>query len=254
MFHIRVFLVATVLCCVSALTRAAVPNYVSAAIADKHRPDAEVSRDVNRHPGELIQFAGIKPGMTVVDLLPGIGSAAYFTRIFSGVVGPKGKVYAYFGTQYDTRLKERGIDPDNQGRTFSDYPNVTALHTPLVQFKTPEAVDLIWTSDNYHDMHNKSYDTNVSQVNAAIFTALKPGGIYLVVDHRAQKGAGTAVTETLHRMDEDLAKKEIEAAGFKLVGESDLLQNPSDDDSKRVFEEGEHDHTDQFILKFQKPR
>jgi len=147
LFRIRALLVAMVVCFVSALACAAVPNYVSAALADKHRPDTEVSRDVNRHPGELIQFAGIKPGMTVVDLLPGIGAAAYFTRIFSGVVGPKGKVYAYFGTQYDARLKERGIDPDNQGTFFSDYPNVTALHTPLVQFKTPEPVDLIWTSE-----------------------------------------------------------------------------------------------------------
>jgi len=74
-----------------------------------------------------------------------------------------------------------------------------------------------------------------------------------VVDHRAAKGAGAAATSDLHRMDEDIAKKEIEAAGFKLLAESDILKNPSDDNTKRVFEQGEHDHTDQFVLKFRKP-
>ncbi len=73
------------------------------------------------------------------------------------------------------------------------------------------------------------------------------------MDHRAVKGAGLGVAETLHRMDEDIARQEIEAAGFKLVAESKVLDNPSDDDSKRVFEAGEHDHTDQFVLKFRKP-
>ncbi len=91
-------------------------------------------------------------------------------------------------------------------------------------------------------------------MNKAIFKSLKPGGYYIVIDHRAAKGAGPAVTETLHRMDEDIAKQEIESAGFKLVSEGKVLTNASDDDTKKVFEAGEHDHTDQFMLKFQKPR
>jgi predicted methyltransferase len=87
-----------------------------------------------------------------------------------------------------------------------------------------------------------------------VFASLKPGGVYMVVDHRAAKGAGAGVTETLHRMDEDITKREVEAAGFSLAAESKILANPSDDDNKRVFEQGEHDHTDQFVLKFVKPR
>jgi predicted methyltransferase len=75
----------------------------------------------------------------------------------------------------------------------------------------------------------------------------------MVVDHRAAKGAGKDSTAKLHRMDEDIAKQEIEAAGFKLVAESKILTNPSDDNTKRVFEAGEHDHTDQMVLKFRKP-
>jgi predicted methyltransferase len=103
-------------------------------------------------------------------------------------------------------------------------------------------------------MHNKAYAMDPAKVNKAVFASLKPGGIYIVVDHRAAKGAGAGVTETLHRMDEDIARREIEAAGFRLVAESKILTNPSDDNTKRVFEQGEHDHTDQFVLKFAKPR
>jgi predicted methyltransferase len=90
-------------------------------------------------------------------------------------------------------------------------------------------------------------------MNKAVYASLRPGGVYVIVDHRAVKGAGPDATEKLHRMDEDIAKQEIEAAGFRLVAESKLLTRPSDDDNKRVFEEGEHDHTDQMMLKFRKP-
>jgi predicted methyltransferase len=252
----RFSFVAAAVCGLAFTATAAVPGYAVKALADKNRPATEVSRDVNRKPGELIEFAGIKPGMKVVDLLPGIGQAAYFTRIFSGVVGPQGKVYAYYGTQYDERLKRMTppMDPDNLGVVFQpNYPNVVALHSHLEQIKTPEPVDLVWTSNNYHDMHNTAYAMDPIKVNAAVFAALKPGGIYLVMDHRAAKGAGLIATSTLHRMDEDLAIKEIESVGFKLVGKSDIHKNPTDDNTKRVFEEGLHDHTDIMVLKFQKP-
>jgi predicted methyltransferase len=225
---------------------------IDQAVSDSARPQADTSRDVGRHPAALLAFAGVRKGMTVVDLLPGAG---YFTRIFAKAVGPKGRVYAYFGSQYDARLKTQGKDPDMQ---FTDlkalYPNLDVIHGPLENFVTPEPVDLVWTSDNYHDMHNTpTADADIAAANKGIFDSLKHGGIYMVVDHRAAKGAGAGSTSALHRMDEDIAKKEIEAAGFKLVAESKILTNPSDDNTKRVFEQGEHDHTDQFVLKFRKP-
>jgi predicted methyltransferase len=220
-------------------------------VSDPARPQADTSRDAGRHPAALLAFAGVRKGMTVVDLLPGAG---YFTRIFAKAVGPKGRVYAYFGSQYDARLKTQGKDPDMQ---FTDlkavYPNLDVIHGPLENFVTPEPVDMVWTSDNYHDMHNKQYSMDPAKVNKAIYASLRHGGLYIVVDHRAVKGAGLPATEALHRMDEDVAKREIEAAGFRLVAESNVLTNPSDDDSKRVFEAGEHDHTDQMVLKFRKP-
>ncbi|HEY0265408.1 MAG TPA: hypothetical protein VGC16_01570 [Rhizomicrobium sp.] len=248
------FLAGAALLSATAVTFAApaVPSHIAAAVADSGRPEADTKRDEGRKPAEQLAWAGIKPGMVVVDMLPGGG---YFTRLFAKAVGPQGQVYAYFGTQYDARLKSQGKDPDNQ---FADlkaaYPNLGVIHGPLEQFVTPQPVDLVWTEQNYHDMHNKSYAMDPVAVNKAIFKSLKPGGFYIIVDHRAAKGAGKAVTETLHRMDEDVAKEEVEAAGFKLVSSGALLSNPSDDDTKRVFEAGEHDHTDQFMLKFQKPR
>ena len=236
---------------ISCAAAAAAPSDIDKAVSDAARPATDVSRDAGRKPAALLAFAGIRPGMVVVDMLPGNG---YFTRLFARAVGPKGRVYAYFGTQYDERLKRQNHDPDQQ---FTDlkqvYPNLGVIHGPLEEFVTPESVDLVWTSDNYHDMHTKAYAMDPAKVNQKVFASLKHGGIYLVMDHRAVKGAGLAAAEALHRMDEDVAKQEIEAAGFKLVAESKVLTNPSDDDSKRVFEAGEHDHTDQFVLKFRKP-
>jgi len=250
----RIIVIAALMSAVlSGAATAATPAYIQKAISDPKRPPEDTKRDPQRIPAELMEFAGIRPGMTVVDLLPGTG---YFTRPFATAVGPKGRVYAYFGVQYDARLlaAKPPQDPDNQ---FADlkaqYSNLDVIHGPLDQFVTPEKVDLIWTADNYHDTHNKAYNTNVAAMDKAIFNSLKPGGYFVVVDHRAAKGAGAGSTEALHRQDEDIAKQEIEAAGFKLVAESKMLTRPQDDDTKRVFEEGEHDHTDQMVLKFRKP-
>ncbi len=248
----NLFLAGALLASTAVMAATAIPSTIKDAVSDSGRPEADTKRDEGRKPAEQLAWAGIKPGLVVVDLLPGGG---YFTRLFAKAVGPKGRVYAYFGTQYDARLKSQGKDPDNQ---FADlkakYPNLGVIHGPLEQFVTPEPVDVVWTEQNYHDMHNKSFGVDSVTVDKAIFKSLKPGGFYIIVDHRAAKGAGLAATETLHRMDEDVAKQEVESAGFKLVSEDTLLKNPSDDNTKRVFEAGEHDHTDQFMLKFQKPR
>ena len=225
---------------------------MKAAVADTARPSADTARDENRKPAEMLAFGGITPGKVVVDLLPGGG---YFTRIFAKAVEPGGRVYAYFGSQYDARLKTQGKDPDYQ---FADlkqiYKNLGVIHGPLPQFVTPVPVDVVWTSQNYHDMHNKQYAMDVNEVNKAIFKSLKPGGYYIVIDHKAAESAGDDVTETLHRIKESTVKKEVEAAGFKLVAEGKDLTFPSDDGTKRVFENDIRGKTNQFMLKFQKPR
>ena len=213
---------------------------INAAIADAGRPATDTARDANRHPADLMDFASIKPGQQVVDLLPGGG---YFTRLFAKTVGTSGHVYALMAKAPNEAFNA----------LVAANPNVSVIQSPLDNFKTPQPVDVIWTSDNYHDVHNKGFATDVAAMNKAIFAALKPGGIYMVIDHRAAKGAGPGATDALHRTDEDIAKQEILAAGFKLAAESKILTNPADDNTKKVFEAGEHDHTDQFVLKFQKP-
>ena len=252
MKHTSLLLAGVALMASSAIVLAAPTAKMKAAVADAGRPAADTARDENRKPADMLAFAGIGPGKVVVDMLPGGG---YFTRIFAKAVEPGGRVYAYFGTQYDARLKSQNKDPDNQ---FADlkatYKNLGVIHGPLPQFVTPQAVDLVWTSQNYHDMHNKQYAMDVNEVNKAIYKSLKPGGYYVIIDHKAAESAGDDVTEALHRIKESTVKKEVEAAGFKLVAEGKDLNYASDDGTKRVFEADVKGKTNQFMLKFQKPR
>ncbi len=252
MKHTSLLLAVVALMASSAIVLAAPTAKMKAAVADAGRPAADTARDENRKPADMLAFAGIGPGKVVVDMLPGGG---YFTRIFAKAVEPGGRVYAYFGSQYDARLKTQNKDPDNQ---FADlkaiYKNLGVIHGPLPQFVTPQAVDVVWTSQNYHDMHNKQYAMDVNEVNKAIYKSLKPGGYYVIIDHKAADSAGDDVTEALHRIKESTVKQEVEAAGFKLVAESKDLNYSSDDGTKRVFEADVKGKTNQFMLKFQKPR
>ena len=227
-----------------------VPAYVSTAIADRGRPAEDVARDADRKPAEMLEFAGIKPGMTVVDLIPGKG---YFTKIFAKAVGPKGHVYAYVPSELDAIMQKHNV-PIPSG-TDPNYPNVTYIHAPLSTFSTPEPVDVVWTSQNYHDMHDPFMGpADMAKVNAAIFKALKPGGNYIVLDHAAEAGSGTRDTDTLHRIDPAVVKSEVTAAGFRFVSEDNALRNPADPHTAKVFDKSIRGHTDQFIYKFEKPK
>lgn len=234
---------------------AKLPAYVTAALADPGRTDADRAQDADRKPGEMVVFAGIKPGMKVVDLIPGAG---YFTRVFAKVVGDKGFVYAYQPSNLDDYIKKRfnvtEVTTAFLSKPYEAYKNVGVLHGPVEKFVVPEQVDLVWTSRNYHDLHDKFFGpADLKAVNKAVFDSLKPGGIFLVLDHAAEPGSGLRDTDTLHRIDEAAVKQEVEAAGFKLAGESKLLRNPADDHKAKVFDASVKGKTDQFILKFRKP-
>ena len=227
------------------------PNYVTAALADPARPATETALDADRKPADMIAFAGIKPGSRVMDIMPGQG---YFTHIFAKVVGDKGFVYAFTPSELDPLIQKRypGSDPKKQ---FAAYANVAVLHVPANSLFAPESLDVVWTAQNYHDMHDPFMaPADLAVINKAIFNALKPGGIYIVLDHAAPDGSGLASTNTTHRIDEAVVKKEVEAAGFKLVAESNVLRNKADPRDKLVFDPSIRHHTDQFILKFMKPR
>jgi predicted methyltransferase len=133
------------------------------------------------------------------------------------------------------------------------YKNVTVSVVKIAELKLPEKLDMVWTSQNYHDVHNVK-DLDVGTFNKAVFDSLKPGGIYIVIDHAAEKGAGFSATSTLHRSDPDAVKTEVMAAGFEFVGSSDVIASAADDHKTAVFEKGLHDKTDRYVLKFRKPK
>lgn len=229
-----------------------VSKAIAAAVADPARPQADRDRDAGRKPADSIAFAGLKPGQRIADLLPGGG---YFTRIFSAVVGPKGQVFAVATPKRPDAPPDRP-EPSAAVKAIAadpHYSNVTVSVEKIVEFKLPEKLDMIWTSQNYHDLHNVK-DVDVGAFNKVVFESLKPGGIYIVIDHAAEKGSGFSATSTLHRSDPDAVKSEVEAAGFEFVGSSDVIANPADDRKVAVFEQGLHDKTDRYLLKFRKPK
>ena len=222
---------------------AAGASTVGKAVADPARPVDDRKYDAVRKPAEVLAFAGVKPGQTVAEYLPGGG---YYTRLLSDIVGPKGKVYALETTTWG---KENIA---NTQSAVKGLGNVTLDLTPLGQFHLPEKVDVFWTTDNYHDLHVPKYaNVDMAVFNKAVFDSLKPGGIYVIVDHAAAAGTGAKDSPTLHRIEKKTVIDEVTAAGFKVAGESDALRNTSDDHTKKIFDL--HFNTDQFILKFRKP-
>lgn len=230
---------------------AGVSGVIAAAVADAGRPAADKERDADRKPAESLAFAGVKPGLVVGELLPGGG---YFTRLISKVVGAKGHVYAVVPPRPPTAPADR---PDMAARikVIADdpaYGNVSVVVGPLADFSLPAPVDLVWTSQNYHDLHNIP-GMDLTAFNKRVFDALKPGGIYLVLDHAAAAGSGARDTSTLHRIDVDTVKQEVLAAGFVPAGSSDILHRADDPHTAPVRDASVRGKTDQFILKFRKP-
>jgi predicted methyltransferase len=222
-------------------------NY-AAAIGDSARPDTDKQLDAERKPAQMLALAHVRPGMKVMDLIPGKG---YFTRLFSVAVGPKGYVYAYQPAELDSFFKGKPAPINDVATT---YKNVAVIHASINKIVAPESLDLVWTSQNYHDLKDSFFaPADTAQVNKAIYDALRPGGAYIVLDHAAQNGSGVRDTDTLHRIDEAVVKKEVMAAGFKLAGESNVLRNKDDNRTLKVFDPSIRHKTDQFILIFRKP-
>jgi predicted methyltransferase len=224
---------------------------ITKALADPARA-ADAPRDATRHAAELLDFMAVKPGQKVADLIPGGG---YFTRAFSLAVGPKGKVYAVFPQEYVKAEGDGDLKKMQAQAAEPAWSNVSVLAQPAAAFTAPESLDLVFTSQNYHDYPDKFMGpTDPALLNKAVFRALKPGGLYVIVDHAAPAGTGLRDTDTTHRIDEATVKAQVLAAGFELAGESDVLRNPADDHTKLVFDKTIRGKTDQFTLKFRKPK
>jgi predicted methyltransferase len=218
---------------------------IDAALADVRRPAADTERDALRHPREILQFSGVQPGWRVADVGPGGG---YYTRLFSVAVGPEGRVFA--------------IDRPNQvGRTRPIlevaplYPNVTVVQQGYQGWSVDEPLDAIFISQIYHDFHLSVLNIDVPRLNREMFAALKPGGVLVIIDHAAVDGAptGTDGGSATHRIDQAQVVRELTAAGFVLEEESQVLRNPADNRTERVFEGDIRGRTDQFVLRFRKP-
>jgi predicted methyltransferase len=219
------------------------PAYVKAAIADPARAPEQRARDANRKPAELLMMSGIKPGQTVVEFA---SFGQYFTTFLSDIVGPKGKVYMYDLPYTEKRSGE-------PSRAFvAAHPNSQYQLVDYNTLELPSKVDEVFMVLYYHDLFINKIDT--ASLDTRIFNALKPGGIFLVVDHNAVPGSGTTFTPKLHRIDPAVIRREVTAAGFKLVKESDLLAHASDDHTQIVFSPALRGLTDQTVFVFQKPK
>ncbi len=220
---------------------------IAAAVADSHRPAADTARDAARKPVEMLTFAGVKPGDTVLEILPGSG---YFTRLLSKAVGPKGHIYAAVPDP-----KSQFAEPAAAAIAADPaYANVSVIQINAQAMGALPPLDLIWTSQNYHDMHLSVVHTDVPGLDKLWLHDLKPGGTLLVIDHAALAGAPVAETaDKLHRIDPAAARSEIESAGFAFDGQSAALANPADPHTAVVFDASIRGKTDQFVFRFRKP-
>ena len=221
---------------------------ISAAIADPSRPDTDRIKDAARHPAKLLAFLGIRLGDTIADIWPG----DYWDRLFADIVGPSGKIYAVHLIEGDA--DDKLATPPAGSRSLAGHSNVFAVVNHVNAFALPTKADIVWIRLNYHDLYDPFMGpADVAAFDKAVFNALKPGGRFVVIDHVAPAGSKLEATNTTHRIDPEVVKADMVAAGFRYVGESDLLRNPQDPHTTRVFDPATIGRTDQFVFVFQRP-
>ena len=222
---------------------------LAAALASADRPAEDKARDADRKPAELMQFFGVKPGMTTVDL---IALGGYVTEVLSVAVGPNGKVYAQnppIALQLRDGMYAKQITDRLAGDRLKNVVRVDA-DLPAAAQIPPGSVDVAITAMNYHDVRNRNPDAGVA-VLKAVYSMLKPGGVLGVTDHVGNDGADNA---QLHRIPKHFLIDDAKAAGFIVDGESNVLAHPADDHTKVVFDPTLRGKTDQFVVRLRKPK
>jgi len=230
-------------------------DHITMAVNDSGRPEADMQRDAGRHPAEMLTFAGVQPGWRVADLGAGSG---YYSRILSGAVGMDGEVISenmdWIVERFpnaDTAITELAAERDNITRLVSPVPSILDDYD--------NELDAAFMMLIYHDQAwaQEGFEAPTREdriaMNRSVFNALRPGGVYLVVDHRAEDGTGDSVIGDYHRIEEAFVREEIEAAGFELADESDILSNPDDTRTISVFDPSIRGNTDRFVLLYRKP-
>ena len=193
---------------------------------------------------EVIAFIGVRKGDKVADIVAG-----RLTGSLAKAVGPTGKVYAVETAEV---VKVHPEIMDMMKAEAAQSPNIVISDAPVAA-ALPSGLDVVFIRQNYHDLYDKFMGpADVPAFNKAVYAALKPGGVYVVLDHVAAPGSGITATDTLHRIDPARVKADMLAAGFKLDAESSILANKSDDHTKNVFDPSVHGHTDQFLYRFKK--
>jgi predicted methyltransferase len=237
--------VAAPLCADAAPPKSA--NTISRAVADPARPANHKAADSLRKPAEALAFSGVRPGMTVGEFYPGGG---YFTRMLSHVVGPSGHVYAIENAGW-----KGAVEADQALLAEGRWKNVSIDVQPFGTVRFPKPLDLAWVTQNYHDLKIAEYGkVDTVAFDRAVYAALKPGGIYFILDHQGLPGMRAADIAKMHRIDRALVIKEVTSAGFKLVAQGSFLHRAADDHTRPIFDKAIQGHTDQFALKFVKPR
>lgn len=219
-----------------------------ARLSADSRPAEDRARDASRKPAEVVEFLGIEPGMTVLDI---IAAGGYYTEVLSIAVGPDGKVVAQntdAALQYSDGANEKAISArlaDNR------LPNVSRLNKNFDEMSAADGpFDAAITALNFHDVYYGAGAESAADFMETIYSVLKPGGVLGVTDHVGMAGADNA---DLHRIEKSKVVDAATAAGFELEGESDVLRNEADDHSEQVFSDAIRGKTDRFVLKFRKP-
>jgi len=226
---------------------------VEAALASPERPAADREQDARRKPAELLAFAGIAPGMRVMDAF---SAGGYYTELLSRIVGKDGEVIAYNNPPY-AKFAEKGIAARYAGNRL---PNVEQLTVDVDKLElVPRSLDAVIFVMSFHDLYWRPADgswppTDPAQMLAKLHAALKVGGVVVVQDHVAAPGGDTSrVVDTLHRIDPAVVRREFGKAGFAFDGESAMLAHPDDDHTKLVFDPAIRGKTDQFVYRFRRP-
>jgi predicted methyltransferase len=215
---------------------------MKAALASPDRSAKDKDRDAARKPIETIQFAGIKTGQTVLEV---IAVGGWFTEVLSAAVGPTGKVYAQNPTFFTGRPGFAEAEKAQDDR----LKNVTPIHGDLPDASLTGKADAALTALNLHDIYNSAGEAAAVALCKGVYEDLKPGGTFTVIDHVGIAGQDNAM---FHRIQLAQAKEVLTKAGFKIDAESDLLKNPKDDHTKGVRDPSVSGHTDQFLIRAKK--
>lgn len=220
----------------------------SAIVASPERRAADRTNDLRRKPAQMLAFIGVRPGMTALDLSAGGG---YTSELLARAAGPGGRVYAQVAPRAGSAPPSFATLSD-RARNLSGaniVPVLLPYDEPVAAEVPSRTLDLVTMMFSYHDLGHMDVDR--AGMNRAVLGALKSGGVYVIADHAGRPGTGISESSTLHRVEADFVRREVEAAGFRFVGEADFLRNPADPRDRETPEQGQP--KDEFVLKFVRP-